>query len=74
MTKECSNNQMTKPVPHRAFELRTSGFFRHYGLGISHSMEMRLSWGQPLPAGFNQNNAPPRIPVSFVLASAPFTD
>ena len=27
---------MTKLPTHRAFELRISGFFRHYGLGISH--------------------------------------
>jgi hypothetical protein len=45
MTKELSNNQMTKPPSPRAFELRILGFFRHYGLGISHSMEMRLSRG-----------------------------
>jgi len=39
MTKECSNNQMTKPASPRAFELWTLGFFRHYGLGISHFAE-----------------------------------
>jgi hypothetical protein len=34
-----------KPARHRAFELRVSGFFRHYGLGISHFMRSSLKAG-----------------------------
>jgi hypothetical protein len=59
MTKEFP---MTNPESSGAgnhFVIRASLFFRHYGLVIRHSMEMRLSRGHPRPAGLNQNNPLP---------------